>query len=82
MEGVVFSTYGSFTFPSRGRLRSSPYVPAGACGCQRYPRLLTGTGSGVFGAGERNRTLDRLITNQELYLLSYSSVKLLVEVTD
>ncbi len=28
-----------------------------------------------YGAGERNRTLDRLITNQLLYLLSYASFK-------
>ena len=27
----------------------------------------------VIGAGERNRTPDRLITNQLLYLLSYAS---------
>jgi hypothetical protein len=27
----------------------------------------------MFGAGERNRTTDRLITNQLLYLLSYTS---------
>ena len=27
-----------------------------------------------IGAGERNRTPDRLITNQLLYLLSYASV--------
>ena len=28
----------------------------------------------VYGAGERNRTPDRLITNQLLYLLSYASL--------
>ncbi len=28
-----------------------------------------------IGAGERNRTPDRLITNQLLYLLSYASLK-------
>ena len=28
---------------------------------------------GRIGAGERNRTPDRLITNQLLYLLSYAS---------
>ena len=28
---------------------------------------------GEYGAGERNRTPDRLITNQMLYLLSYAS---------
>jgi hypothetical protein len=28
---------------------------------------------GEVGAGERNRTPDRLITNQLLYLLSYAS---------
>ena len=30
---------------------------------------------GWNGAGERNRTPDRLITNQLLYLLSYASVR-------
>ena len=28
----------------------------------------------LYGAGERNRTPDRLITNQLLYLLSYASL--------
>ena len=31
------------------------------------------------GAGERNRTPDRLITNQLLYLLSYASLKRIAE---
>ena len=31
------------------------------------------TFKGEIGAGERNRTPDRLITNQLLYLLSYAS---------
>jgi hypothetical protein len=34
---------------------------------------VTGLAFPEFGAGERNRTTDRLITNQLLYLLSYTS---------
>jgi hypothetical protein len=34
---------------------------------------VTGKHPTKYGAGERNRTPDRLITNQLLYLLSYAS---------
>ena len=36
-------------------------------------RLPIAPGEPVYGAGERNRTPDILITNQALYRLSYSS---------
>lgn len=38
---------------------------------QKSPRLLRTWGF-LFGAGERNRTLDLLITNELLYQLSYT----------
>jgi hypothetical protein len=37
-------------------------------------RVQSGKNMGRIGAGERNRTPDRLITNQLLYLLSYASL--------
>jgi hypothetical protein len=38
-----------------------------------YSGLTLNTAEVKNGAGERNRTPDRLITNQLLYLLSYAS---------
>jgi hypothetical protein len=40
-------------------------------GIPDYPNLMSPL---EYGAGERNRTPDRLITNQLLYRLSYASI--------
>ena len=57
-------------------LRGNSALPAShvrAGGTSYGKRLLITSEITEIGAGERNRTPDRLITNQLLYLLSYAS---------
>ena len=73
---VIFAPVSPRRLRSDGlRLRSPPRrrnttQPGDSSGCKRCQRKNV---SRKNGAGERNRTPDRLITNQLLYLLSYAS---------